>query len=68
MKLTESTKKYIDSLSYHRLLDMWRNAPMGEPIFQDETGEYWGKRMSELREQGADHVQASKDIGWGKER
>jgi hypothetical protein len=39
---------------------------VGDPWFQDVTGEYWSKRMKELREQGADHVSASKNIGWEK--
>jgi hypothetical protein len=34
--------------------------------FQGETGDYWSKRMSELREQGVDHVAASKAVGWEK--
>ncbi len=63
MKLTEENKKYIDSLSYHSLLHRWRFAPCGDEWFQDETGEYWGKRMSELRSQ-CDHVRVSKDVGW----
>ena len=64
MDLTEENKKTIDAMSYEGLLSKWRFAPSGDPWFQGETGEYWGKRMNELREQGADHVGASKRIGW----
>lgn len=64
MKLTPENKKIIDSKSYEQLLGSWRFAPLGDPWFQDETGEYWGKRMAELREKGADHVGASKRLGW----
>lgn len=67
MKLTEENKAYIDSLSYESLLYRWRNAPMGDRWFQDETGDYWAQRMKELRSQpgGNDrHVAASKSIGW----
>ena len=65
MKLTDENKKHIDSLSYEALLSHWRFAPSGDKWFQDETGEYWGNRMKELREKNNDmHVQASKNIGW----
>lgn len=67
MKLTDENKQYIDNLSYESLLDRWRFAPIGDEWFQDETGDYWAKRMAELREKGADHVRASKSIGWEKQ-
>ena len=66
MELNEKNKAYIDRLSYGQLLSRWRFAPIGDPWFQGETGKYWAKRMQELREQGADHVAASKAIGWEK--
>lgn len=64
MKLTPENKAAIDARSYESLLERWRNSPVGDPWFQDETGDYWGKRMQELRAKGADHVGASKSIGW----
>jgi len=66
MNLTEKNKKHIDLMSYEQLLYGWRFAPVGYPWFQGETGEYWSKRMDKLRSQGADHVRASKKIGWEK--
>ena len=69
MQLTEENKKYIDSLTYEQLLSKWRFAPFGDEWFQEETGEYWGERMSELRNQEGGqerHVAASKAIGWGE--
>ena len=66
MKLTPENKAYIDSLSYMSLLDRWRHAPSGDAWFQDETGDYWSRRMSELKEAGADPVGASKAVGWEK--
>jgi hypothetical protein len=66
MNLTPENKAYIDKLSYQALLSSWRFAQVGDKWFQGETGDYWGKRMRELREQGADHVGASKAIGWEK--
>jgi hypothetical protein len=64
MKLTPELKAKIDAKTYQELLSRWRFAPIGDTMFQDESGEYWGKRMAELRAQGADHVGASKSIGW----
>lgn len=64
MDLTPENKAYIDKLNYEELLRRWRFAPAGDEWFQGETGNYWFKRMKELREQGADHVGASKRIGW----
>ncbi len=67
MDLTEENKKQIDSLSYESLLSRWRFAPSGDKWFQGETGDYWGKRMAELRDADPDAaVAASKNIGWGK--
>lgn len=62
--LTPKNKAYIDGLSYEGLLSHWRFAPVGDPWFQGETGEYWSKRMAELRDAGADHIGASKRLGW----
>ena len=64
-ELTPDRKTHIDSLSYEGLLRRWRFSPMGDPLFQGETGDYFAARMAELRDQGADHVGASKGIGWG---
>ena len=64
MDLTPENKKHIDSMDYEGLLRKWRFAPCGDPWFQGETGDYWGQRMAELREQGVDTVGASKRVGW----
>ena len=67
MKLTPERKQHIDSLGYESLLSRWRFAPAGDPWFQDETGNYWGVRMAELRAQPGGqeaHVGASKRLGW----
>lgn len=67
MKLTDEVKKKIDLMGYEDLLSRWRFAPAGDPWFQGETGDYWSKRMAELRAApGGDevHVAASKRIGW----
>jgi hypothetical protein len=65
MKLTPENKAYIDRLSYEGLLSRWRNAPLGDRWFQDETGEYWGARLQEMRKKETDNgVAVSKRIGW----
>lgn len=67
MKLTRRNKDYIDGLNYQNLLAHCRFAKVGDPWFEGETGEYWKKRMRELRAQpggASEHVRASKAIGW----
>lgn len=64
MVLTEENKKRIDGLSYEQLLSHWRFASIGDPWFQGETGDYWAKRMKDLR--NVNHSQVSKSIGWDR--
>ena len=64
MKLTPENRAHIDAMSYEGLLQQWRFAPAGDPWFQGETGQYWGRRMSELKNT-VDHVAASKRVGLG---
>jgi hypothetical protein len=66
MDLTKENAAYIDSLSYTELLRKWRFAPVGDDWFMGETGAYWSVRMGQLKAEGADHVAASKAIGWEK--
>ncbi len=71
MILTEKNKAHIDALTYEQLLSHWRFAPAGDPWFSGETGAYWEKRMSEQRAKpggNAEHVSASKSIGWDAPR
>lgn len=63
MDLTPENKDYIDSLDYKQLLRHWRFAPVGDKWMQGETGEYWGKRMNEIRIL-CDHVAISKQVGF----
>jgi hypothetical protein len=67
MNLTPENKAAIDAKSYQALLAGVRFSPVGDRWFQGETGDYWLKRMSELRAaEGGDakHVAASKSLGW----
>ena len=64
MKLTAELKAELDALPYEGLLRKWRTVPLGDPLFQGESGDYISERMSQLRSEGADHVASSKKIGW----
>lgn len=63
--MTPDQKRWIDSASYEQLLEKWRFAPVGDPMFQGDTGDYYSDVMSQKKSK-CDHVQASKNIGWGK--
>ncbi|MDR2172655.1 MAG: hypothetical protein LBE32_00345 [Burkholderiales bacterium] len=64
MKVTETLKQQIDAMSYEEMLSMWRFSPVGDAMFEGESGDYFAKVMREKRDAGADHVGASKKIGW----
>lgn len=61
--MTPQQKEHIDHLTYYELLEHWRFAPAGDPWFRGDVGDYWTKRMAELKPANA--AQISKDIGWG---
>ena len=61
----EEMTKWIDSASYESLLSPWRFAPVGDPMFQGEIGDYYKKTLAKKRDADPDgHVRASKSIGW----
>ena len=67
MQLTVENKNEIDAKSYKQLLAGIRFSPSGSPWFQGETGEYWYKRMREMREAPGGnemHTRVSKELGW----
>ena len=59
-------KEWIDNARYEQLLSKWRFAPVGNPFFQGELGDYYSNKMAEKREEvgHAESVRASKSIGW----
>lgn len=65
--MTPEQKKTIDEMSYTQMLSLWRFAPVGHPMFEGDTGEYFSKVMKEKKEKvgAAGHTAASKLIGWG---
>jgi len=64
--MTEETKERIYEMDYRSMLFLWRNAPVGHPMFRGETGEYYSNVMAKKRKEVGDkaHVAASKSIGW----
>ena len=66
--IPEDIKNWIDNASYEELLRKWRSAPPGDRFFQNEAGDYYSFIMRVKREQvgQAEHVRASKSIGWEK--
>jgi hypothetical protein len=63
--MTPEQKNWIDTATYSQLLYRWRFAPIGEPMFVGDTGDYYKEKMFQLRDQDPERaVQASKDIGW----
>lgn len=69
MDLTDEVRAMIDGMSYGKLLETWRYAPAGEPIFQGESGQYYADVMRERRQalpEGA-HATISKALMKGRE-
>lgn len=66
--IPEKIKNQIDSMTYEEMLSKWRFAPIGDPMFQGETGDYYKKVMKKKKDQLLDgeHVSISKKIGWEK--
>ena len=66
--MSPEVKAQINAMSYEALLRKVRFAPIGDPLFQGESGEHIMRRMAALRAQPGGqerHVAASKRIGWG---
>lgn len=62
---TEEMLAWIEQASYEDLLRKWRFEPTGSPWFvDDEISTPFIKRMEKLKAEGANHTQASKNIGW----
>ena len=66
MSICPETRKLIDEMCYEAMLEKWRNAPVGHPMFQGEVGDYFTEVMKRKRAQvgDAEHTAASKRIGW----
>lgn len=66
--MNPTKKSRIDALTYEELLHDHRFAPVGDPRYQGEEGEYRMNRLRELRSElsKGEHARASKAIGWDK--
>ena len=59
--LTATMKQQIDNMSREQMARAHRFAPVGDPMFQEDTGHYFQKRFQEL---GGFSPTISKKIGW----
>ena len=66
MDLTEDLKNQIDGMNYEAMMSKWRFAPIGDPLFQGESGTHFSKVIAEKRDKisDAERVEASKNVGW----
>lgn len=64
--INETMKEWIDNATYEQLLEHWRNAPIGNPIFQGDIGKYYSEVIRRKRSEVGHNVAvaASKRIGW----
>ncbi len=46
--MTPEQKQEIDSMTQEDLCRRWRFAPVGDPLFQGDTGDYFSKRLKEM--------------------
>jgi hypothetical protein len=66
VKMNQKIKDVIDAMSLRQLIERWRNAPIGDPMFVGEAGDYYRKVLDDKRRQASheEQVRISKDIGW----
>ena len=66
MKLTEEMKAKIDIMSLREMLAKQRFAPIGDPLFQGDIGDYFLKVMREKKNAiGNDEwSNISRSVGW----
>lgn len=64
--MTPEQKEWIDNASYEELFRVMRFAPIGDPMMQGESGDYFiskfNKRRSEVGHE--EHTRISKKLGW----
>ena len=58
--MTDEQKKEIDDMSQYGLCERWRFAPVGDPLFAGDTGDYFSKV---LKEKGGFTPEISKSLG-----
>jgi len=64
--IPKEIKEKIDGMDYESMLRKWRFAPVGDSMFEGETGDYFQgimlKKKAEIGDEAA--VAASKRVGW----
>ena len=60
----EQLKAYIDTLSHYAMCVLWRFADTGNPMLQDEIGQYFKNRLFD--HYGGFTPEISKQLGWKK--
>lgn len=59
--MTPEQKRQIDEMTQFQMAYHWRFAPVGDPLLQGDTGDYFTKVF---KEKGFFTPQISKEIGW----
>ncbi len=59
--MNEEMKARIDRMSQEQMAAKWRFAPIGDPMFQGEVGDYFTERFKSL---GGFTPEISKRVGW----
>jgi len=64
--MTKNQKALIDNMSYSEMLYRQRFAPIGDPLFSGESGEYFAKKMAEKKAalKPGEAAAISKRVGW----
>jgi len=61
--MTVDEKKWIDEADIEALLRKWRTAPIGDPMFEGSTGQYYSGFLAGKRDKDpAAYTAASKKI------
>ena len=61
--MTDEQKQTIDNMSQEEMARLWRFHPVGDPLFQGNTGQYFKKVFFE--ERGGFTPAISKALSWG---
>ena len=59
--MTPENKARIDAMTREQMASHWRFAPVGDPLLQGVTGEYFAKVFAE---KGGMSPEISKSLGW----
>jgi len=60
--MTKEDKQTIDNMTHYQIQEHWRNAPIGDKLLRDDTGDYFADVL--FKKYGGFTVASSKAIGW----